>query len=190
MPLMQVARADRVARDIHVFELRSPVGGPLPPFTAGSHVSVRAPNGSLRKYSLCNDPAETDRYVIAVKRDEGGRGGSVSLVDGVHAGDCVEVSEPHNAFELSEKAGSYLLIAGGIGITPILSMARRLASLGKRFRLVYLARSIEDTAFADVLAQEPFLGRVTIHHDGGDPARSFDLWALLEKPNGHVYCCG
>jgi phthalate 4,5-dioxygenase reductase component len=190
MPLMQVARAERVARDIHLFELRDPARAPLPPFTAGSHVSVRAPNGSLRKYSLCNDPAETDRYVIAVKRDEGGRGGSVSLVDGVHAGDCVEVSEPHNAFELGEKAGSYLLIAGGIGITPILSMARRLASLGKRFRLVYLARSTEDTAFADVLAGEPFQGKVTIHHDGGDPARSFDLWPLLEKPNGHVYCCG
>lgn len=190
MPLLQVARAERVARDIHLFELRNPDGAGLPAFTAGSHVAVRAPNGSVRKYSLCNDPAERDRYVIAVKRDEAGRGGSVSLVDGVRAGDRVEVSEPRNAFALDERATRYLLIAGGIGITPILAMAWRLASLGKRFRLVYLARSPEDTAFADVLAAEPFAGKVAVHHDAGDPGRAFDLWPLLEKPNGHVYCCG
>jgi Flavodoxin reductases (ferredoxin-NADPH reductases) family 1 len=125
-----------------------------------------------------------------VKRDPAGHGGSVSLVDGVKPGDAVHVSEARNAFELDEKAASYLLIAGGIGITPILAMARRLCALGKRFRLVYLTRSPEDTPFADVLAAEAFRGRVTLHHDGGDPARAFDLWPLLEKPNGHVYCCG
>ena len=187
---MQVARAEPVARDIHLFELRDPGGRELPPFTAGAHVSVRAPNGSVRKYSLCNDPADTGRYVIAVKRDPAGHGGSVSLVDGVRAGDTVEVSEPRNAFELDEKAPSYLLIAGGIGITPILSMARRLEALGKRYRLVYLARSPEDAAFADELSREPFARKVTLHHDRGDPARAFDLWPLLEKPGGHVYCCG
>jgi len=190
MALLQVARAERVARDIHLFELRHPGGQDLPAFTAGAHVSVTAPNGSVRKYSLCNDPDERNRYVIAVKRDPAGHGGSVSLVDGVKASDLVEVSEPRNAFELDEKPASHLLIAGGIGITPILAMARRLAALGKRFRLVYLTRSPEDTPFADVLADEVFQGRVTIHHDGGDVARAFDLWPLLEKPNGHVYCCG
>jgi phthalate 4,5-dioxygenase reductase component len=190
MPLLQVARAERIARDIHLLELRDPAGAALPPFTAGSHVSVRAPNGSLRKYSLCNDPGETHRYVIGVKRDPAGRGGSVSLVDGVRVGDSVETSLPANAFELDEKASAYLLIAGGIGITPILAMAHRLAALGKRFRVVYLTRSPEDTAFADVLAEEPFRGKVTLHHDGGDPERAFDLWPLLEKPGGQLYCCG
>jgi phthalate 4,5-dioxygenase reductase subunit len=190
MALLQVARAERVARDIHLFELRHPGGAQLAPFTAGAHVGVTAPNGSVRKYSLCNDPEERDRYVIAVKRDPAGHGGSVSLVDGVKAADLVEVSEPRNAFELDEKPANYLLIAGGIGITPILAMARRLASIGKRFRLVYLTRSPEDTPFADVLRAEAFKGKVTIHHDAGDPARAFDLWPLLEKPNGHVYCCG
>ena len=189
MPFLQVARAERIARDIHAFDLCDP-SGPLAPFTAGAHVAVRAPNGSLRKYSLCNDPAETHRYVIAVKRDAAGHGGSVSLVDGVHAGDRLEVSEPRNAFALDEGAASYLLVAGGIGITPILAQAQRLARLGKRFRLVYLTRSPEDTAFADVLAGERFAGKVTIHHDGGDAASAFDLWPLLEKPNGHLYCCG
>jgi phthalate 4,5-dioxygenase reductase component len=190
MPLLQVARAERIARDIHLLELRDPAGAALPPFTAGSHVSVRAPNGSLRKYSLCNDPGETHRYVIGVKRDPAGRGGSVSLVDGVRVGDSVETSLPANAFELDEKASAYLLIAGGIGITPILAMAHRLAALGKRFRLVYLTRSPEDTAFADLLGEEPFRGKVTLHHDGGDPDRAFDLWPLLEKPGGQLYCCG
>ena len=190
MALLQVARAQRLARDIHLFEMRHPEGAELAPFTAGAHLGVTAPNGSVRKYSLCNDPGERDRYVIAVKRDPAGHGGSVSLVDGVKPGDRVEVSEPRNAFELDERASSYLLIAGGIGITPILSMARRLAALGKRWRLVYLTRSPEDTPFADVLAGEDFAGKVTLHHDGGDPARAFDLWPLLEKPNGHVYCCG
>ena len=190
MAQLQVARAERVARDIHLFELRDAAGGQLPAFTAGSHVSVRAPGGSVRKYSLCNDPAERDRYVIAVKRDPQGHGGSVDLVDNVHSGDSIEVSEPANAFELAEKAPAYLLIAGGIGITPILSMARRLEALGKRYRLVYLTRSREDAAFAEELSREPFARKVTMHHDGGDATRSFDLWPLLEKPNGHVYCCG
>ena len=190
MALLQVARAERLARDIHLFELRDAAGAELPAFTAGSHVSVRAPGGCVRKYSLCNDPAERDRYVIAVKRDPQGHGGSLDLVDNVHAGDAIEVSEPANAFELAEKASSYLLIAGGIGITPIVSMARRLEALGKRYRLVYLTRSREDAAFAGELSQEPFGRKVTIHHDGGDAARSFDLWPLLEKPDGHVYCCG
>ena len=190
MPLLQVARAEPVARDIHLFELRHPGGEDLPAFTAGSHVAVHAPNGSVRKYSLCNDPAERHRYVIAVKRDPAGHGGSVSLVDGVGAGERVEVGAPRNAFELDERAAQYLLIAGGIGITPILAMARRLVTLQKRFRLVYLTRSPEDAAFADVLSGDVFAGKVTLHHDGGDPARAFDLWPLLEKPNGHVYCCG
>ncbi len=190
MPQVQVARAGRAALDIHRFELRHPAGEALPAFTAGAHITVTAPNGSLRKYSLCNDPAERDRYVIAIRRDPGGRGGSVSFVDGIREGALLTVSEPANTFELVEKAPSYLLVAGGIGITPILSMAHRLAAIDKPFRLVYLARSPEDTAFGDVLENDAFRGRVTIHHDHGDPAQSFDLWPLLEKPAGHVYCCG
>jgi phthalate 4,5-dioxygenase reductase component len=190
MPALQVVRAEPLARGIQSFELRHPAGAALAHFTAGAHVAVTVPNGSVRKYSLCNDPREHDRYLIAVKREAGGRGGSVSLVDGTRAGDVLEVSAPRNAFELSEKASRYLLIAGGIGIAPIMAMALRLTALGKRFRLVYLTRSREETAFAAELESEPFRGKVTLHHDGGDPARAFDLWPLLEKPDGHVYCCG
>ena len=191
MPTVRVARAERIATDIHLFELR-PGGSPtLPAWTAGSHIAVRSPNGSVRKYSLCNDPAETDRYVIAVKRDPNGRGGSVDLVDHVGAGDTVEITEPTNAFDLAPKAASFVFIAGGIGITPIMSMMHALNAEGRRYKLHYLTRSREDTAFADELAGPDFRGKVAIHHDGGDPRRSFDLWPLLEKPSPtHVYCCG
>jgi len=188
---LRVARAHPAATGIHLFELRHPEGSELPPFTAGAHLTVRSPNGSLRKYSLCNDPAERDRYVIAVKRDPAGRGGSVDLVDHTKAGDLVEVSAPHNAFELAERAPGFILIAGGIGITPIMAMARRLNAEGRRYRLYYLTRSPETTAFRDELAGEEFHGKVVIHHDQGDPVNSFDLWPVLEKPGAaHVYCCG
>jgi len=191
MTPLRVARAEPLAEGIHLFEFRHPEGAPLAPFTAGAHVTVTAPNGSARKYSLCNDPGETDRYVIAVKRDPAGRGGSVSLVDGTRPGDLVEVSQPHNAFELTEKAPGYVFIAGGIGITPIMSMVRKLAAAGARFRLYYCTRSPEQTAFLEELRGAPFKGKVTIHHDHGDPAQALDLWALLEKPTrDHVYCCG
>ena len=174
-----------------LLELRHPAGAELPGFTAGSHLTVRSPNGSLRKYSLCNDPAEHDRYVIGIKRDPAGRGGSVDLVDNTRVGDDLEVSVPHNAFDLAGKAPAFILIAGGIGITPILSMARHLNAQARRYQLYYLTRSPELTAFADELRGEAFAGKVVIHHDHGDPLRSFDLWPVLEKPsNAHVYCCG
>jgi phthalate 4,5-dioxygenase reductase subunit len=187
-----VARAEAIARDIHTFELRDPEGLELPAFTPGAHVTVRAPNGTLRKYSLCNDPAERDRYVIAVKRDAAGHGGSVSLVDGTRAGDFLEVSEPRNAFELAPTAPAFIFVAGGIGITPIMSMVRSLAACGiGKFKLYYLSRSPESTAFREALAGDEFRGKVVIHHDHGDPAKSFDLWPVFEKPsNAHIYCCG
>ena len=191
MPDLQVARADPVARDIFSYELRAPDGGALPAFTPGAHVQVTSPAGHVRRYSLCNDADERDRYVIAVKRDPNGRGGSVDLVDHVRAGDRVPVSAPRNAFELDEKAPGFVLLAGGIGITPLLSMARRLHARGARFRLFYCTRSPEDAAFRDEILASDWADRVTFHHDGGDPARSLDLWPLFEKPTReHVYACG
>src|SRR6267154_4366628 len=97
----RVTRAERIAEDIHLFELRDPAEADLPEFSAGSHVSLRVPNGLVRKYSLCNDPAERDRYVIAVKREAGGRGGSESLIRDVRAGSELPVSAPSNNFALT-----------------------------------------------------------------------------------------
>lgn len=190
MPL-EVRSIDDVAGDIRSFELFQPDGSDLPPFTPGSHVKVQAPNGAVRKYSLCNDAAERNRYVIAVKREDQGRGGSLSMHRDVKVGDRLPTSVPENAFPLVADARAYLFIAGGIGITPILSMIR---SFGEQptaaWKLVFLTRTPESTAFGDVV-RGMGEGRVVIHHDYGDPARSFDLWPLLEKPNSaHVYCCG
>lgn len=191
MPL-RVAAIEDVAHDIRSFELVQADGSELPGFTAGSHVKVQTPNGMVRKYSLCNDPAERHRYVIAVKREEAGRGGSLSLHQDVHVGDTLPTSVPDNAFPLEQSARAYLFIAGGIGITPILSMIR---SLGEPpvvpWKLIYLGRHPETTAFREELSSPALRRRVVIHHDGGDPDAGYDLWQALEKPNSaHLYCCG
>ncbi len=189
---LRVEQSAPAADGIQTFELRRLDGNDLPFYTPGSHLSVRAPNGSMRNYSLCGDPADHSRYVIAVKRDEKGRGGSVSLVDGVKAGDMLLVSQPRNLFELATTAPSYIFVAGGIGITPILSMIHWLRANGdKPFRLYYLTRSASATAFLDELGGEDLRGRVTIHHDEGVMENAFDLWPIFETPSkAHIYCCG
>jgi len=190
MPV-RVRRADMIAEDIREFELVRPDSGDLPQFAAGAHIAVRVPNGQVRKYSLCNDPAERDRYVIAVKRETPGTGGSLSMVDEAKPGDGLMISAPRNNFALVKSPAGYVFIAGGIGITPIMSMVRHLAAEGgARFRLVYCTRTPGATAYRDELAAPELRSKVTIHHDGGDMTRAFDLWPLLEQPKGHVYCCG
>jgi phthalate 4,5-dioxygenase reductase component len=191
MPLRVAAITD-VAEGIRSFELVQPDGSELPPFTAGSHVKVQTPNGLLRKYSLCNDPAERHRYVIAVKRDDAGQGGSLSMHTEVQLGQTLPTSVPDNAFPLVENARSYVFIAGGIGITPVLSMIRSFGELPPApWKLYYLTRSPESTAFLQELKDPALKRNVVIHHDLGDPERAYDLWPVLEKPNaGHVYCCG
>ena len=189
MPL-RIARVVDVAEGIRSFELVQADGSELPPFTPGSHVKVQVPSGALRKYSLCNCAAERQRYVITVKREAGGQGGSVSLCDDAREGDILPTSLPDNAFALVDSPKGYLFIAGGIGITPILSMIRSFGELPSApWTLHYLTRSPQSTPYRDELAA---LGKqVRIHHDHGDPAHSVDLWPLLEKPNtAHTYCCG
>ncbi|WP_158871410.1 PDR/VanB family oxidoreductase [Antarcticirhabdus aurantiaca] len=173
------------------FEFRDPSGAQLPGFEPGAHLNVATPGGSVRSYSISSDNADTSRYVIAVKCEEDGRGGSRSMVRETSVGDTLEVSEPSNAFPLVD-APKYLLVAGGIGITPILSMMRKLVREGHpKFRLVYCTRSAELTAYRDELSAPPFKGKVTIHHDGGDPDAAYDFWPDLETPDTtHVYCCG
>ena len=187
-----MARRVQIAEDTFLFELRAADGAPLPPFTAGAHLGLHVPRGMLRKYSLCNDPAERDRYEIAVKREAEGHGGSCSLVDETHLGDAITATTPHNSFDLVDGPGPFVFIAGGIGITPILSMVRHLETSGRLdYHLYYLCRSESATPFGNVLRAPPFAPRVTLHHDGGDPEHAFDLWPILEKPSkAHVYCCG
>jgi phthalate 4,5-dioxygenase reductase component len=188
---LKIARAEDAAQGIRRFELRRADGGELPAFTPGAHIGVRVPNGEWRKYSLCNDPDERDRYVIAVLREAAGRGGSLSMVDDAREGDAIEIVEPHNDFPLVKSPAGYTFIAGGIGITPILSMMRHLkATDGPKFKLYYCTRTKEQTAFRDELAGPEFRGQVVLHHDGGDLDKALDLWPALENPKGHLYCCG
>jgi len=191
MPLL-VTRNDRIADGINLIEFRDPDGKQLPGFSAGAHIGVRVPNGLLRKYSLCSDPAERDRYQIAVKRESDGRGGSCSLIDDVKAGDKLTVTAPVNDFGLPPRAQDFLFIAGGIGVTPMMAMIRQVIAEGKRFRLFYCSRSPETTAFREELSLPEFKDKVVIHYDQGDASRSLDLRPILaeRKNREHLYCCG
>ena len=190
---LRVTRKKPIARDIHLLELQDPSGAILPAFSAGAHLPVQVPTGAMRHYSMCGDPQEAGAYQIAVKREATGRGGSISLIDGVHAGDTLMVGEPDNQFALSDKARSFILIAGGIGVTPMLAMIHQLRAEGRRpFKLYYLARDPESTAFLETLGAPELADQVLIHHDHRDPTRSLDLWPVLEKSvsGAHLYCCG
>lgn len=189
---LEVRSVAQIAAGIHLFELRRQDGAELPEFTAGAHIEVEVAGVGLRKYSLCNDPAQRDRYVIAVKRETAGRGGSASLIDNTRAGDCLRVGLPRNDFPLSPRAPQHIFIAGGIGITPIMAMIRHLKSTASgKFKLYYLARTPDEAAFREELSGPEFRGQVVFHHDHGDPRQALDLWPLLERPTtAHIYCCG
>lgn len=189
---VSIAARESLTDSVVRFELTPPAGTELPPAEAGAHIQVRVPNGELRKYSLCQGPDITDRYVIAVKREDEGKGGSKSLIDESKVGDVLSISAPVNDFPLSGNPTRYIFIAGGIGITPIYAMIQTLMQTGgKPFKLYYLTRFPEQTPFLDELSAPEYHGKVKIHHTHGDPDQAFDLWPILEQPKGaHVYCCG
>lgn len=188
---LRIQRKAPLADDIWLFELVRPDGGALPPFEAGAHLTVITPSGARRNYSLCNDPADTDAYQLGIKLERDGRGASISMIEQTEAGDELPIAGPDNTFPLVD-ADDYLFIAGGIGITPIISMVRHLKRRGAdNFHLYYLTRSPVVTAFREELQAPELASKVTIHHDGGDPDAMFDFWPLFEKPGKcHVYCCG
>ena len=183
-----VAARRAVAEGIEEFTLVPVDGGPVAPFSPGAHVTVRTPSGAMRRYSLVNDGSAPSACVLAIKREPASRGGSQSMHDAATVGTVLAVSPPENDFPLVP-APRYLLIAGGIGITPIQAMARHLAALGTPFELIYCTREAAQTAYGDEIRALP--GKITIHHDHGDPARFLDFWDWLETPSAmHVYCCG
>jgi phthalate 4,5-dioxygenase reductase component len=155
---------------------------------------VKTPSGAMRHYSLCGAPSK-DVWKIAVKREGRGRGGSLSLVDGIANGATISISQASNNFPLPSDPRKLLLIAGGIGITPMMSMLHSLAAEGfdlkNNLKLIYLARDVASAAFvSDIKALVP-ASSLQVHFDQGDPANQFDLWPLLEKPSSaHVFCCG
>lgn len=189
---VRVARKAVEAADICTFELVAETGGPLPAFSAGSHVDVHLPDGLTRQYSLCNDPKETHRYLIGVLRDPASRGGSKAMHEQVMEGQLLRISAPKNHFPLSHDARRSLLLAGGIGVTPILCMAERLAITGADFEMHYSTRSRERTAFHERIVSSAYAPRVKFHFDDGAAAQKLDIAALLAAPQDglHLYVCG
>lgn len=188
---VKVIRKTVEAEGIASFELASVDGKPLPPFSAGSHLDVQVPGGLTRQYSLCNDASEQHRYRIAVLRDAASRGGSIGMHDAVHQGDVIQISEPKNHFPLLQ-APRTLLFAGGIGVTPLLSMAQRLAAIGADFTLHYCTRSPERTAFREEITASAFADNVQLHFDTGPDAQKLDLEAALGVGDAgkQLYVCG
>jgi len=189
---VRVARKTVEAEGICSFELVDPGGDALPAFTAGAHVDVHLPGGLVRQYSLCNDPRETHRYCIAVLHEPASRGGSKAMHLQIDVDDRLVLAGPRNHFELAPQAGHTLLLAGGIGITPILSMAEALHARGAAFDLHYCARSSVRMAFTGRLRAAPWAASVRLHVDDGGADQALDLDRLLgdAPPGTHLYVCG
>jgi vanillate monooxygenase ferredoxin subunit len=188
---VRIRRKAVAAQDVVTLDLVHPDGAALPPFDAGAHVDVEVRPGLLRQYSLCNDPAETHRYQIGVLRDPHSRGGSIAVHDELAEGQLIRIGAPRNRFALVPAQRS-LLLAGGIGITPILCMAERLARDGVAFQLHYCTRSAPRTAFAARIAAASWAGHVSFHHDDGPAEQRLDLQRVLSAPRQgtHLYVCG
>ena len=188
MPLqLRIRSATWEAPDILSYELRAVEGGELPAFTAGAHVDLTLPNGLIRSYSLVNDQSERHRYVIAVQKDRASRGGSTWVHERLRPGDVLTVNGPRNNFPLHESAAKSVFIAGGIGITPIVGMVRRLRELNRDCTLYYCARTRASAAFADVLQ-----GDVRFNFDGEPGGKLLDIGGVVRQwpPGTHFYCCG
>lgn len=177
---------------INSYELVHPAGQELPAFTAGAHIDIHLGEGLVRQYSLCNAPSERHRYVIAVLRDEKGRGGSKALHEMLRVQDIVPVSCPRNNFQLAGDAKRVILLAGGIGITPLKSMAHHLEFEGMDYELHYCAKNAGYAVFRDELVALAEKERMHFHFDNGNPADGLDIAQLLREPVGgtHVYYCG
>ena len=189
---VRVARKSQEALDICSYELVATDGTALPGFSAGSHVDVHLPGGLTRQYSLCNDASETHRYLIGVLRDPASRGGSQAMHDTVEEGDVLQISAPKNHFPLAHAASRSLLLAGGIGITPILCMAERLAASAAPFEMHYCSRSQERAAFYERIRASGFASQVHFHFDDGASVQKLSLPDLLAEPQPgvHLYVCG
>jgi vanillate O-demethylase ferredoxin subunit len=188
---VKVLRKIQETQDIASFELARADGSPLPSFSAGSHIDVQTPSGMTRQYSLSSDDGEQHRYRITVLRDPGSRGGSVGMHDAVKEGDALTISTPRNHFPMV-RAERTLLLAGGIGVTPLLCMAQRLAAIGSQFEMHYCTRSLDRTAFHAEVSASSYADRVHFHFDDGDPAQKLDAPHVLgsPEPGTHVYICG
>ncbi len=177
------------AHETHSFEFSPLDGALLPPVEPGAHIDIHLPNGMMRQYSLVTAEGPRHSYVVGIKKDRASRGGSKYVHDQLKVGQIVKIGGPRNNFPLEESAAHSVLIAGGIGITPIYCMAQRLMSQGKPWTMYYSCRERSEAAFLDALSGRP---EVNLHFDAESAGKFLDLQAIVAAaPAGaHFYCCG
>ena len=188
---LQVADVSLTAPAVKRFVLRSLDGSDLPAYPAGAHIDLFTESGLRRSYSLAGDPADRRQYVLGVRREEDSRGGSSWVFDQLSANSKVTASVPRNSFALAADATMHTLIAGGIGITPILAMGHELKARPEGYHLHYCTPNEVETPFLEEV-RSVFGPKVTFHHDDGNPAKGLDVQALLADsvPGQHIYVCG
>lgn len=181
-----------LAEGIMGIELQSINGEKLPEFSAGSHVDVELPGGFTRQYSLCNSPDQNDRYELGVLLESEGRGGSHSVHHVIAEGDSLVIGTPRNNFPIEESAGYHLLLAGGIGITPLLSMSDALHRSGRDFSLHYCGRNRKRMAFLDRVENSEYSGNVFVYPDEDVAGLRFEADAIIKAApkSTHLYVCG
>ena len=177
------------AHNTNLYELRRPDGGILPAAEPGAHIDLQLPNRTIRQYSLTEpDPAPTS-YTLGIKLDPESRGGSRYIFEQLKVGALLDISEPRNNFPLLTTAAHTILIAGGIGITPIWSMAQTMRAMGKSWELYFSCRSKSDMAFFETLET---IAPVKLHFDDAASGNFLDIGAIVSSApkQSHLYCCG
>lgn len=177
------------AQDTNLYEFRRLDGAPMPPIAPGAHIDIHLPNGMMRQYSLTTAEGDPNAYVVGIKKDRASRGGSKFIHDQLKVGTVLQLGGPRNNFPLDEKASHTVLLAGGIGITPIWCMAQRLQKLGASWEMHYSCRERPEVAFIDELSKLP---NVKLHIDAESNGKFLDIPGIVAAaPAGaHFYCCG
>lgn len=176
------------AEEISLFELTPLDQSPLASISAGSHLDIRLSNGDIRQYSLITPLCNAQQYCIAVKRDTNGRGGSLWLHDKVRVGDIVELSEPRNNFALNASQAPVILLAGGIGITPLYSMYHELKNQGRNVELHHWSHSTAQCLFHQELSTQTDV-HLYISEEAAQRPSVTDI-AQQSTADTEIYCCG
>jgi len=177
------------ARDTNLYTFKRPDNSPLPGAEPGAHIDLILPNGMERQYSLIDYGPTLPEYTVGVKRDANSRGGSLYMHDQLRVGMRLSIIPPRNNFPLKDDAALVVLLAGGIGITPIYCMVKKLVALKRPFELHYSSRSRADAAFLDELTQHK---QVRFHFDDEAAGKFLPVADIVAKAptNAHLYCCG
>jgi vanillate monooxygenase ferredoxin subunit len=187
-----VAKKIDLAHNMASFELTDPSGAELPAFSAGSHIDVTLPGGLVRQYSLSNSESERNRYVIGVWKDPNSRGGSRTLHTEVSVGDVLQVGPPRNRFRAPASIKRAVLLARGIGVTPMLSLADHFKAKGVPFELHYVFALMSPEAFRDTVEQSPYAENTKFYYEARELNQLLDPAAVLasQPEDAHLFICG